>query len=551
MLRHLHIENYVLIDKLDLDFAEGFSAVTGQTGAGKSILLGALGLVLGNRADLKSISEDKDRCIIEAEFDISDYGLEHFFEENDLEYSDYCILRRELYRSGKSRNFLNDSPAAASILRALGERLIDIHSQHNNLLLKDSSFQTSILDAAAQNAGLLDEYRIRLKELQQKRKELDSATESIQSAKADYDYISHQYRQLESANLKEGEEKQLEEDMKRLEHASDIETSLAESNECLSGDNGIISMLKAVVNRLSHISSFDQSFKEIEQRMESCRIEIKDIAEEISSALDASDTDPEKLQKVQDRFDLLYDLMQKHKVNDTSGLLQLQAEYKKRLEQIETGDEKIGQLAKEVSAAEEAAMQAAEKLSTSRRKVVPHLEQAICSMLEALGMPNARFAIDMRTCGFTPSGIDEINFLFSSNRQNAPRAVSQIASGGEISRIMLCIKAQMARFEHMPTMIFDEIDTGVSGEVAARMGKIMKDISANTQVICITHLPQVACKAARQYKVYKTEECGNDLTRVKLLDKTERITEIAQMLSGENLSEAAIKNAQDLLGINS
>ena len=342
MLRHLHIENYVLIDKLDLDFAEGFSAVTGQTGAGKSILLGALGLVLGNRADLKSISEDKNRCIIEAEFDISDYGLEHFFEENDLEYSDYCILRRELYRSGKSRNFLNDSPAAASILRALGERLIDIHSQHNNLLLKDSGFQTSILDSAAQNAGLLDEYRIRLKELQQKRKELDSATESIQSAKADYDYISHQYRQLESANLKEGEEKQLEEDMKRLEHASDIETSLAESNEYLSGDNGIISMLKAVVNRLSHISSFDQSFKEIEQRVESCRIEIKDIAEEISSALDASDTDPEKLQKVQDRFDLLYDLMQKHKVNDTSGLLQLQAEYKKRLEQIETGDEKIG-----------------------------------------------------------------------------------------------------------------------------------------------------------------------------------------------------------------
>lgn len=549
MLHFLHIENYVLIDSLDIDFSQGFSAITGQTGAGKSILIGALGMVLGNRADLKSISDGKDRCVIEAEFDISNYGLERFFEDNDLDYSPCCILRRELYRSGKSRIFMNDSPASASVLKQLGEKLIDIHSQHNNLLLKDNTFQTSVLDGAAHNKDLFSTYSTCYKTMRQKRKDLEKATETLNAAKSDFDYISYQYKQLTDAALKEDEEIELEEETSRLEHADDIASGLGGSAEAIDGENGVLSLLKTVENNLSRISRFDSRYEELRQRIESCRIDIKDVDEEINSSLGNVNTDPARLQTLRDRLDLLYGLMQKHKVKSCSELLHLQNEYKERIDRIETGDDQITALENALAQAEADCRKAASALSESRRNAIPELENTICAMLNSLGMPNARFVVDIQQCELSALGSDVIQFLFSSNKQNQPRPVAQIASGGEISRIMLCIKTLMAKSEKMPTMIFDEIDTGVSGEVAAKMGQIMKDISANTQVICISHLPQVACKADRQYMVYKTDDDNGNSTHVKLLDEKERVEEIAKMLSGENVSDAAIKNAQDLLGI--
>ena len=545
MLNSLHIENYVLIKKLDLNFESGFSVITGQTGAGKSILLGALNLVLGARADLKSIKEGAEKCIIEAVFDIANYDIKDFFEENDLDYSTECILRREVSASGKSRLFINDTPVNASILRTLADQLIDVHSQHENLLLRDNNFQLGVLDITAKNQELLDNYKNLYKSHLQISKTIETLEEELSKGKEELDYLQFQYNQLQESKLVEGEDTDIETELTILEHANDIKQALLESENALSTDSGVLEMLKQIENTLSSVSRYSTYCEELVSRISSCTIELKDIASELYSEGEKVDSDPERLEYLTERRDLIYSLCQKHRVKTVAELIEIREDLEKKISLIDNSDEEIEKLKKERDAIYKDLLSEANKISQRRKAQAIEVENSLIEQLAALGMPNCevKFQIDAHIAP-TTSGMDKVALLFSSNKNKSPQLIDKTASGGEISRVMLCLKYLLAQSSSLPTLIFDEIDTGISGEAADLTAKMLKKMSANVQIISISHLPQIAAKASTQYFV---EKSGESETTVTKLTEEERVTAIARMLSGSTLSDAAIKNAQALL----
>lgn len=545
MLNSLHIENYVLIKKLDLNFESGFSVITGQTGAGKSILLGALNLVLGARADLKSIKEGSEKCIIEATFNISNYDLIDFFEENDLDYSTECILRRELSASGKSRLFINDTPVNASILRTLADQLIDVHSQHENLILRDNNFQLGVLDTTAKNQDLLDKYKSLYKSHQQISRNIEELESELSKGKEELDYLQFQYNQLEESKLVDSEDHDIETELTILEHANDIKYALLESENMLSAEQGVLEMLKTAENSLSAVSKYSTYCEEIVNRIYSCHIELKDIASELYNESEKVDSNPERLEYLRERRDLIYSLCQKHRVNTVSELIEIRNDLEERISLIDNSDEEIERLKSERDYLYKELLALANDISNRRQTQALEVEKSLVELLTALGMPNCevKFSITPLASPIS-SGMDKVELLFSSNKNKSPQPIDKTASGGEISRVMLCLKYLLANSTSLPTLIFDEIDTGISGEAADLTAKMLKKMSTNVQIISISHLPQIAAKATTHYFV---EKSGESETTVTQLTAEERVTAIARMLSGSTLSDAAIKNAQALL----
>ena len=552
MLKSLFIQNFVLIDSLDICFNPGFSVITGETGAGKSIILGALSLVLGQRADGKSIKQGADKCVIEAVFDVSKYQLEPFFLGNDLEYDpESCILRRELYASGKSRAFVNDSPVPLAILKELGTKLIDIHSQHQNLLLGDNRFQLRVVDVMAENEILLILYKKEYTRYQGLRKALSALKERAAQSKQEEDYIRFQLGQLEEANLQPNEQEELEQEQETLSHAEEIKSSLYRVSSCLDGEEqGVVSLLKESLSSMDALERYFPRAKEIAERLRSAYIDLNDLASEMEGMIEDVEFNPDRLAWVNERLDTLYALQQKHRVSSVDDLIALRDQFRAQLTDIESFDEQIAALEKQVQDAYKELLQQAAVLSEQRKVAAVAFAQQLVQMVAPLGMPHTRFQVEVVPRKEPESdGMDEIRFLFSANKSMALQPVAQTASGGEISRLMLCIKAMIAGFTALPTIIFDEVDTGVSGDIADKMGHIMQDLGSKMQVFAITHLPQIAAQGEAHYFVYKEDVKDRTLTRIRPLDKEERIREVARMLSGSALTEASLANAKDLLGM--
>ena len=552
MLKSLFIQNFVLIDNLDIHFDQGFSVITGETGAGKSIILGALSLVLGQRADGKSIKQGADKCVIEAIFDVSKYQLESFFLDNDLEYdSESCILRRELYASGKSRAFVNDSPVSLAILKELGTKLIDIHSQHQNLLLGDNRFQLRVVDVMAENEILLILYKKEYTRYQGLRKELSNLKERAAQSKQEEDYIRFQLDQLEEANLQPDEQDELEQEQETLSHAEEIKSSLYRVSSCLDGEEqGVVSLLKESLSSMDALERYFPRAKEIAERLRSAYIDLNDLASEMEGLIEDVEFNPDRLTWVNERLDTLYALQQKHRVSSVEELIVLRDQFRAQLADIDSFDEQIAALEKQVQNSYKELLQQASVLSEQRKIASVAFAQQLVEMVAPLGMPHTRFQVDVVPRKEPESdGMDEIRFMFSANKSMAIQPVAQTASGGEISRLMLCIKAMIAGFTALPTIIFDEVDTGVSGDIADKMGHIMQDLGSKMQVFAITHLPQIAAQGKAHYFVYKEDVQDRTVTRIRPLDKEERVREVARMLSGSALTEASLANAKDLLGM--
>ena len=552
MLKSLFIQNFVLIDNLDICFNSGFSVITGETGAGKSIILGALSLVLGQRADGKSIKQGADKCVIEAVFDVSKYQLEPFFLSNDLEYdSESCILRRELYASGKSRAFVNDSPVSLAILKELGTKLIDIHSQHQNLLLGDNRFQLRVVDVMAENEILLILYKKEYTRYQGLRKELSALKERAAQSKQEEDYVRFQLEQLEEANLRPDEQDELEQEQETLSHAEEIKSSLYRVGSCLDGEEqGIVSLLKESLSSMDALERYFPRAKEIAERLRSAYIDLSDLASEMEGLIEDVEFNPDRLAWVNERLDMLYALQQKHRVSSVEELIALRDRFRVQLADIDSFDEQITALEKQVHDSYKELLQQASALSEQRKIAAVAFAQQLVQMVAPLGMPHTRFQVDVVPRKEPESdGMDEIRFMFSANKSMALQPVAQTASGGEISRLMLCIKSMIAGFTALPTIIFDEVDTGVSGDIADKMGHIMQDLGSKMQVFAITHLPQIAAQGEAHYFVYKEDVKDRTLTRIRPLDKEERVREVARMLSGSALTEASLANAKDLLGM--
>lgn len=552
MLLSLSIKNYVLIETLDLDFTQGFSVITGETGAGKSILLGAIGLLAGNRADSSAIRSGASKCTIEGVFDVSTLNLQSFFEENDLEYDDTCILRRELLATGKSRAFVNDSPVSLVQLKALGGHLIDIHSQHQNLLLGAEGFQLGVLDILADDAAQLSLYREAFHAYTQAADKLREAEAERERNAADEEYIRFQLQQFDEAKLEEGEEEELEEEQSMLSHAEDIKSGLFTVAAQLDGEDvSQLSILKSCVSTLRSLSQNYAKAGEWAERVESTYIELKDIVDEVSDATERVAFDPQRLEKVEERLNLIYKLEQKHHVQTVGELLSLERSLRERLATIDGGADLIEDLKAALKEARMKMNAAAKVLSECRRRAAAPAEKEMVSRLKDLGIPGIRFKVDI-TPRREPAedGMDNVTFLFSANKSTDLQSIADVASGGEISRVMLSIKAITASARQLPTIIFDEIDTGVSGSIADRMADIMKEMAdKGRQIISITHLPQIAAKGVTHYRVSKTETASGTISSITPLTADERITEIASMMSGSNLTEAAINNAKALLGI--
>lgn len=551
MLKSLFIQNFVLIDNLDIAFDKGLSVITGETGAGKSIILGALSLVLGARADGKSIKKDSDKCIIEAAFDISLYNLERFFVKNDLDYdADNCILRRELYASGKSRAFVNDSPVSLNILRELGSRLIDIHSQHQNLLLGDNRFQLKVTDAMAENDILLILYRKEYNHYIALRRQLKDLMEGAARSRREEDYLRFQLDQLLEANLREGEQEELEQEQETLSHAEEIKGSLYKIAQLLQGDEeaGAVQLIKSALTTADSLEPFYPKAREIAERLRSAYIDLNDLAGDADAQKDDVEFNPERMEWVDDRLNVLYSLQQKHRVKTTGELIALRNDFESRLAAIDSFDEQIEDVKRQIKESRRELVQQAGVISAQRRVAAKAISEQLVAMIAPLGMPNTRFEVQI-----TPrqepdaDGMDEVSFLFSANRNADLQPVAQTASGGEISRLMLCLKALIAGCTALPTIIFDEVDTGVSGDIADKMGGIMQDLGTKMQVITITHLPQIAAKGKEHYFVYKEDMDDRTATRLKKLTAGERVKEVARMLSGSALTNAAIANAKVLL----
>lgn len=547
MLHKLSIKNYVLVESLELNFEQGFSVITGETGAGKSVMLSAIALLLGQRADLKAIKEGCDRCVLEAEFGQISH-LQSFFEANDLQYDgDVCIIRRELSQNGKSRAFVNDSPVSLTQLKALGPRLVDIHSQHENLHLGDDHFQLEVLDTIAQTATNLQEYSLAFAAYQQAEKEAARLEKQLQEQALEQDYLQFQYQQLRDAQLQSGEQQDLEMQRDSLEHAEEIKRSLAQINDSLSQENGVCALLKSALQQASQVRKYFSVIDEVQDRMDSCLIELKDIQRDIERWTEQSEVDPQALERVEQRLNLLYDLQQKHRCASADELLPIRDALAEKLSVIDKGDELLQAARQEAEQKRKAAENMADKLSKQRHAVLKSIEDYMMMQLQSLGMPYARFSVQIEEKNLSADGKDKISFLFSANKKHAAQPITQIASGGEISRLMLCLKALMAEVDDCACLLFDEIDTGVSGEIAHKMALLMQDIAQHRQVLCITHLPQIAAKGRHHYKVYKNEEGEEAISKACLLSKEERLHEIAQMLSGESVSSAAIDHAKILL----
>lgn len=550
MLRSLYIQNYALIEKLDIGFDSGFSVITGETGAGKSIILGAIGLLLGQRADVKSIRKGASKCIIEARFDVSAYGMQPFFEANELEYEDECILRRELYASGKSRAFINDTPASLAQMKELGELLIDVHSQHQNLLLNKEGFQLNVLDLLAHDDAELAAYQKLYNDWRQARQDLEALVARAEQSRADEDYIRFQLEQLEEANLTDGEQEELEQEAEMLTHAEDIKAGLYRAGQALNADEGgVLEALKDCQNTMMGLRSVFAPAGELADRLDSVYIELKDISQEVADKEEEVEFNPARLDEVNARLNLIYSLQQKHRVDTVKALLSLQESYALQLSAITSSDEDIACLEAQVKELFSQVTAQAQVLTEARTRAAREVERQMAARLVPLGMPNVRFQVEMgvrKEPGV--HGADTVNFLFSANKNGVLQNISSVASGGEIARVMLSVKAMIAGAVKLPTIVFDEIDTGVSGEIADRMADIMQEMGDNDrQVISITHLPQIAARGRAHYKVYKEDNEVETNSHIRRLADDERVEELAHMLSGATLTEAALNNARALL----
>ena len=550
MLKHLYIKNFTLIDELDISLYEGFSVITGETGAGKSIILGAIALLLGQRADSKTIKQGADKCVIEAHFDLSRYGMEAFFTDNDIEYdADDCIIRRELTAAGKSRAFINDTPVALSMLKELGDQLMDVHSQHQNLLLNKQDFQMEVVDIIADDATQLANYQQIYTAYQTTERELAELTAAIERNRDSRDFLQFQYEELFNAQLIKGEQEELEQRSDTMEHAEDIKSALYTTDNALSAEqNGVIESLRSSLSALHSIENVYPGVIDLIQRIDSSYIDLKDIAHEISDMLESVDFNPAELDQVNSRLDRIYELEKKYHVDSVEALIEKRDNLQQQLQAIENGDESLDEIKSRLKQQEAQAHKEAEKLTKLRIKAAKKIEEEMQQRLIPLGMPHVRFSIQLSATELGINGADRVSFLFSANTSTPLQPVSQVASGGEIARVMLSLKAMISGAVKLPTIIFDEIDTGVSGKTAEMMAQIMKEMGGHgRQVISITHLPQIAALGSVHYKVEKNETANGTTSKMRQLDADERVREIAQMLSGSDVSEAAIQNAKELL----
>ena len=552
MLKQLYIKNFTLIDELNIQMHPGFSVITGETGAGKSIILGAIGLLLGNRADSKSIKAGRDRCVIEAHFDLSKYDMQQFFTDNDIDedLSD-TIIRRELTATGKSRAFINDTPVSLTKMRELGEQLVDIHSQHQNLLLQKEDFQLNVVDIIAQDEKQRKNYEAAYNQYKQANQKLNALKAEIEKNRENEDFLRFQFKELDEAQLQNGEQEELEQEYEMLSHSEDIKTALYQADNHLSGDDGnIIERLKQASEQLANIKDVYPEVTELLERIDSSYIELKDIAQEINGLTDHVEFDPARLETINERLDKLNSLQQKFHVRDLGELIETYHQLKEQLSHIDHSDEDVEALEQEVAQLLEKAQKLAKELTAIRTKAAKKVEEEMKQRLIPLGIPNVRFSISLTEKPLCHDGGDKVSFLFSANKSTPLQPVTQVASGGEIARVMLSLKAMISGAVKLPTIIFDEIDTGVSGKIAEKMAQIMVEMGNHErQVLSITHLPQIAAMGSHHYKVSKEETEEGTLSHMKELDQQQRIEEIAQMLSGSDVSEAALANAKELLKI--
>lgn len=550
MLCNLVVENYALISHLEIEFKRGLTIITGETGAGKSILLGALSLILGKRADISVLLNKEKKCLVEGTFDITHYGLKDFFNEKGIDYDNLSVIRREIAATGKSRAFINDTPVNLELLTELGNKLIDIHSQHQNLNLSDSIFQMNVIDSYARNQELLDTYRLQYTVYKNLQKQFRQMTDEAGQAKSELDYLQFQFTQLHDAQLREGEQEELESELEELAHAEEIKTGLSTASSLLQGDEqSVLQQLKDCSAALSRIQKYLHEKENLASRIDSVYIEIKDIAGVTEVLNNKLTHDPTRMVQVSERLNLIYTLEKKHRVTSLSELIALRDHLKVKVDEINSYDFNLGEVEKKLKDAEVALTKLSDKLNAQRNKALKPFEAKITDLLREVGIPNAGFSIRLAKADeFNPFGSDKIQFLFSANRNTNLQDIARVASGGEISRLMLCIKSLISDSSGMPTIIFDEIDTGVSGEIAERVGNIIHRMAEGMQIINITHLPQVASKGENHFLVYKSEENNSTVTRMKLLTPQERHLEIAKMLSGEEVTHAALENARALLG---
>ncbi len=552
MLKHLYIKNFTLIDQLDIAFHSGFSVITGETGAGKSIILGAIGLLLGNRADSKQIKQGEKKCTIEAHFDLSHYGFESFFEDNDIDFEpEDTIIRRELTANGKSRAFINDTPVSLQMMRILGEQLIDIHSQHQNLLLQKDDFQLSVVDIIAQDSAALSAYHSSYQHYKESLQCLADLKEQIAKAQENEEFMRFQFNELESAGLVEGRQQELEQESETLSHSEDIKTAYYEADHLLNDDdNGIIYKLGESLDSLSNIENVYSKAKDVVQRLSSVHIELKDIASEVGSEVENIEFDPSRLDSINQQLDQLNTLEQKYHVSTEEELIEIRDNIAEQLQSIDNSDEELESLTKKVDEELKLCTEKAAKLTELRLKAGKIVEKEMSQRLIPLGIPNVRFKVDITSKPLSLDGADKVQFLFSANTSTAMEPVAQVASGGEIARVMLSLKAMISGMVKLPTIIFDEIDTGVSGKIAQKMALIMQEMGNNNrQVISITHLPQIAALGSSHYKVEKEETAEGTRSHMRELNQEERVSEIAQMLSGADISDAALQNARELLNL--
>lgn len=549
MLTQLSINNYALINHLSIDFSSGLSIITGETGAGKSILLGALGLVLGNRADLSSLKDTSNKCIVEAKVALSNYNLQGFFEEVDLDYEAETIIRREILPSGKSRAFVNDTPVTLSVLNELRTKLIDVHSQHQTMELSDVSFQFEILDALAGNKDKIDSYKRGFLQLNSLRKELESLEAQQKEANQQYDYNLHLFTELEEAKILIDEQGELELKLDKLNNIEEIKDNLSEALEISENEDiGLQNLLNTLEHKLTKIASFSKEYQILQERITSVKIEMDDIISELEDANENVDFNPNDAEEINDRLQLLYNLQKKHYVSSNEELLQILEQLSEKVQQVESAEEDLLKKKAEIHGVSEKLDVLADKITKARKTAIPKLTKELENLLADLGMENARFLIEIKqTIIYFSNGKDELKFLFSANKGGSFGELKKVASGGELSRIMLSVKKVLSANTKLPTIIFDEIDTGVSGEVSNKIAAIMQQMSSNMQVIAITHLPQIAAKGNNHYKVYKQEVKGVTTTNLKQLSKEERIIEIAEMLSGKDISDSALTHAKELL----
>lgn len=550
MLRQLYIRNFTLIDELDITFKPGFSVITGETGAGKSIILGAIGQILGNRADARMVKAGCDKCVIEAHFDLSNYDMESFFDDNDIDYEpEDCIIRRELKANGKSRAFINDTPVALTTARELGQQLVDIHSQHQNLLLQKEDFQLNVVDIIAHNSQLLNDYRTLFDGYAKAKAALREKEEECEKDRANEDFLRFQADELVTAKLVDGEQEELEQELETLSHAEDIKGALFDADNLLSGDDrSITQSCKTMLSRLSDIGDVYPAIRQVTERIDSAYIELKDIARDISNLAESIDFDPARLTMANERLDTIYTLQKKHHVESVAELIAIRDSLTARLNDITNSEDMLEDMRRQVEDMHRKATEAAARLTESRQEAARRVTEQLLAQMTSLGMPNARFEIKFETKELAVDGADRISYMFSANKNVPLEPIAQVASGGEVARVMLSLKAMISGAVKLPTIIFDEIDTGVSGRVAEMMAQIMRQMGrADRQVISITHLPQIAALGTTHYKVEKTDTDDTTISRMRMLGHDERITEIAQMLSGSNISDAAIENAKSLL----